>query len=291
MARRDTSFYYSFVVLPPDQRRAIVAVWDFCRAVDDAVDEKADSADVAAARIAAAAELAKWRRELAAAFDGGPIETTVARALVPHILAFNLPRRAFEDVIDGVEMDLDECRYATFDALQQYCLRVASAVGLICIEIFGYKDPRSREYALNLGVALQLTNILRDLGKDMGMGRLYLPQEDLLRCGVTEDALRAGGLSGSVRTLLTLEADRARDYYRRAALALPRIDARRLVAARIMGAIYFDLLRRIERSGYAVFGAAIRAPRWRKAAIAASVWMRSMLGLPVERSLAGAGPR
>ena len=291
MARRDTSFYYAFVVLPPDQRRAITAVWDFCRAVDDAVDEKAGSANRAAARSAAVAELAKWRRELAASFGGGPVETTVARNLVPHISAFNLPRRAFDDVIDGVEMDLDDRRYATFDDLHQYCLRVASAVGLICIEIFGYKDARCREYALNLGVALQLTNILRDLGKDLGVGRLYLPQEDLIGCGVTEDALRAGVVSGPVRRLLKLEAERARDYYRRAALTLPLIDRRRLVAARIMGAIYFDLLRRIERSGYAVFGPAIRAPRWRKALVAATVWMQSMLGIRVERFMAGANPR
>jgi phytoene synthase len=291
MARRDTSFYYSFVVLPSDQRRAIVAVWDFCRAVDDAVDEKAGMADRAAARAAAAAELAKWRRELAALFEGGPVDSTVALNLRPHVPAFKLPRRAFEDVIDGVEMDLDERRYATFDDLRQYCHRVASAVGLICIEIFGYKDARCREYALNLGVALQLTNILRDVGKDLGVGRLYLPQEDLVRFGVTEDALRAGVVSEPVRNLLTFEAERTRGYYRHAARALPPIDGRRLVAARIMGAIYFDLLRRIERSGYAVFGAPLRSPRWRKALTAATVWMRSMLGIPVERFLAGPHPK
>ncbi|MCX6544868.1 MAG: presqualene diphosphate synthase HpnD [Acidobacteria bacterium] len=291
MARRDTSFYYSFVVLPSDQRRAIVAVWDFCRAVDDAVDEKAGMADRAAARAAAAAELAKWRRELAALFEGGPVDSTVALNLRPHVHVFNLPRRAFEDVIDGVEMDLDERRYATFDDLRQYCHRVASAVGLICIEIFGYKDARCREYALNLGVALQLTNILRDVGKDLGVGRLYLPQEDLVRFGVTEDALRAGVVSEPVRNLLVFEAERTREYYRHAARALPPIDARRLVAARIMGAIYFDLLRRIERSGYAVFGAPLRATRGRKALIAATVWTQSMLGMPVERSLAGSHPK
>jgi phytoene synthase len=291
MARRDTSFYYSFVVLPSDQRRAILAVWDFCRAVDDAVDEKTELADGAAARTAVSAELARWRRELAAAFDGSPVETTVARNLAPHIPVFNLPRRAFDDVIDGVEMDLDDRRYATFEDLLQYCLRVASAVGLICIEIFGYQDDRCRDYAIDLGVALQLTNILRDLGKDLKAGRLYLPQDDLVRCGVTEDALRAGIVSEPVRHLLELEAVRARDYYRRAARALPAIDARRLVAARIMGAIYFDLLRRIEHSGYAVFGPVIRASRWRKGLIAASVWTQSMLGLPVERTMARADPR
>jgi len=287
MARRDTSFYYSFVVLPPEQRRAIVAVWDFCRAVDDAVDETAGHQDQAIARAAAAAELARWRRELAAAFEGKPVETTVAQNLTPHIQAFKLPRKAFEDVIDGVEMDLVERRYATFDDLHQYCLRVASAVGLICIEIFGYRDNHCREYAVNLGVALQLTNILRDLGKDLKLGRLYLPLEDLALCGVTEAALGAGVVSEPVRRLLSLEAERAHDYYRRAARLLPAVDRRRLVAARIMGAIYFDLLRRIERSGFAVFGPAIRAPRWRKALLAWRVWIQSMLGLPVEHPTAG----
>ncbi|MEI6666767.1 MAG: presqualene diphosphate synthase HpnD [Acidobacteriota bacterium] len=291
MARRDTSFYYSFVVLPADQRRAIIAVWDFCRAVDDAVDETAGFEDPAAAKRAAAAELAAWRSDLAAAFDGGPCRSTVARNLVPQIAAFHLPRAAFEDVIAGVEMDLEDRRYATFEQLHQYCLRVASAVGLICIEIFGYRDPAARQYAIHLGVALQLTNILRDLGKDLRLGRLYLPLEDLVRCGVTEDMLRDGIVSEPVRRLLTLEAERARQYYQRASAALPETDARRLVAARIMSAIYFDLLRRVERSGYAVFDTPIRAPRWRKAQIAAIAWLRCMLGLRVEPSIVGSPPR
>ena len=279
MTTRDTNFYYSFLVLPPRQRRAIVAVWDFCRAVDDAVDEKASGTDREAARRAAASELCSWRRELAACYDGGPVHTAEAEQLRPHIAAFRLPREKFEEVIEGVEMDLDDRRYETFEDLRQYCLRVASAVGLICIEIFGYRDPRSREYAMQLGVALQMTNILRDLGKDLRIGRLYLPREDLLRFHVSEDDLRAGVVTPPVRSLLAFEAARARDHYGRADRALPKIDSRRLVAARIMGAIYFNLLTRIERSGFAVFGPTIRAPRWRKAAIAAATWLRTMAGL------------
>ena len=287
MARRDTNFYYAFVFLPPDKRRAIVAVWDFCRAVDDAVDEKAGSADRAAARAAAAAEIAWWRRELAACFDGRPVESAEARHLVPVIAAFRLSREPFDAVIDGVEMDLEDRRYATFEDLRQYCLRVASAVGLICIEIFRHRDAGSREYALDLGVALQMTNIIRDVGKDLAVGRVYLPQEDLARFGVTEDDLRAGVVTAAVRQLLEHQTGRARDFYRRARLALPRRDRRRLVAARIMGAIYYDLLQRIERGGYNVFGQTIRASRGRKAVLAASVWVRTMLGLQVEPWRAG----
>ena len=177
MARK-TSFYYSFLVLPAEQRRAIVAVWDFCRAVDDAVDEEpAASAGLPSGRDA----VAFWREELARAFDGGAPRTSQGRRLQPFIAAFGLPRQAFEDVIDGVAMDLDTTRYATFDDLFEYCRRVASAVGLICIRIFGCTSARACEYALNLGVALQLTNILRDVGGDLAKGRVYLPLEDLRR--------------------------------------------------------------------------------------------------------------
>ena len=173
---RDTSFYYSFLVLPADKRRAIVAVWDFCRAVDDAVDE-AEGGN-------AAAEVTRWREELARCFDGGTPQTPQGRALQPLIGAFNLPRPAFEALIEGVEMDLHTTRYATFADLYRYCIRVASAVGLMCVEIFGCKDPASRQYAIDLGVALQLTNILRDVPGDLERGRVYIPTEDLARFGV-----------------------------------------------------------------------------------------------------------
>ncbi|MCX6549882.1 MAG: squalene/phytoene synthase family protein, partial [Acidobacteria bacterium] len=230
-------------------------------------------------REAAAAELARWRAELDACFAGGACTTEQGRQLAAHVAAFRLPRAAFDDVISGVEMDLDRRRFRSFEELRQYGLRVASAVGLICIEIFGYTDDRCRQYAVDLGLALQLTNILRDLGHDLRDGRLYLPQEDLDRFNVTEDDLRQGVVTGPVHALLDFEARRAREYFALAAAGLPRADARRLVAARIMGAIYFNLLERIERSNFQVFEATIRAPRWRKALLAATTWASTMVGL------------
>jgi phytoene synthase len=274
---RDTNFYYSFLVLPPEKRRALVAVWDFCRAVDDAVDEAA-SAD------AACAELNRWRAEVAACFEGRPPETPQGRALAPLVGRFTLPRQAFDDLIDGVQMDLGDRRYETFDDLYEYCIRVASAVGLMCLEIFGYEDPSARQYAIDLGVALQLTNILRDIPGDLARGRVYLPQADLRRHGVTEDDLRreaaaagSGVKSEAVRRLLEAQAERAWAYYARAARGLPRRDARRLVAAEIMGAIYKAILRRIQRQHYDVFSRVIRIPRPRRAFIAAATWLRTSI--------------
>jgi phytoene synthase len=277
---RDTNFYYSFLVLPADKRRAIVAVWDFCRAVDDAVDEAGSAPG------GAGSELARWRTELAAAFDGGSPQTSQGRALAPLVTHFRLPRSAFDALIEGVEMDLDHRRYETFAELYEYCIRVASAVGLICLEIFGYRDPKARQYAIDLGVALQLTNILRDVPGDFAQGRLYLPLEDLRRHGVSEEDIAAetaaagGGVrSPRVKALLRDEGKRAREYYARAAAGLPRGDARRLVAAEIMGAIYRRILDRIEAADYDVFSAVVRIPRPQRALIAATTWARTAVGL------------
>ena len=273
---RDTNFYYSFLVLPREKRDAIVAVWDFCRAVDDAADEAA-SADGARA----AAAVSSWRRELAACYDGSP-STPQGQALAPLVARFNLPRDAFEALIDGVEMDVQPRTYETFDDLYEYCIRVASAVGLICLEIFGYRDPKAKHYATDLGVALQLTNILRDVPEDLGRGRVYIPQEDMRRFACTEQDLRreaqlSGGIrSEAVKALLKHQAERARDYYGRAARALPAEDARSLVAAEIMGAIYQAILDRIEMLDYDVFTAVVRIPRPRRAFIAAATWARTL---------------
>ena len=273
---RDTSFYYSFLVLPADKRRAIVAVWDFCRAVDDAVDEAPEGTHEARVR--------EWREELARCFDGGEPQTPQGRALQPLIAAFNLPRPAFEALIEGVEMDLHTTRYATFADLYQYCIRVASAVGLMCVEIFGCKDPASKQYAIDLGVALQLTNILRDVPGDLERGRVYIPLEDFARFKCHEgdigaEAMHAGhGVrSAAVKQLLAFQAQRAREYYRKADAILPRRDARRLVAARIMGAIYRGILSRIEAADYDVFSSVIRVPRQRRALIAAATWARTAI--------------
>jgi 15-cis-phytoene synthase len=270
---RDTSFYYAFLVLPPRKRTAMVAVWDFCRAVDDAVDET-DSLDKAAD------ELGSWRAELDATFGASTPRTWQGRALQPFVREFNLPRKPFDELIDGVEMDLAHARYATFDALAEYCRRVASSVGLICVEIFGYSDPRTRSYAVHLGMALQLTNIVRDIAADLRRGRIYLPAEDLARFGVSEDDLRAGQVTSAVQALLKFECTRAREYYLRAAADLPPPDAHSLLAAEIMGAIYYEILQRIERAGYDVFGRRIRVPRPYRAVIALRIWLRTMLGIP-----------
>ncbi len=272
---RDTSFYYSFLVLPAEKRRAIVAVWDFCRAVDDEVDEAREGR----------ASLQRWRQELDACYatDSPNLVTPQGRALRPFIRHFNLPRGAFKDLIDGVEMDLTQTRYPTFADLHQYCLRVASAVGLVSVEIFGYRDPATRTYASELGVALQLTNILRDVPVDFARGRIYIPMEDLDRFGVTEADLRAACAAGRgvpstrMRDLLADQAARARRYYARARVALPREDAHRLVAAEIMSGIYRGILTRIERSGYDVFTKPVRVPRPARAWIAATTWARTRL--------------
>jgi phytoene synthase len=267
---RDTSFSYSFVVLPAGQRRGIGAVWDFCRAVDDAVDEAVDKAT-------AAVEVTKWRAEVGRLFGAEQPQTTQARDLKPFVAMFSLSREPFDDLVDGVEMDLQRSRYETFDELIGYCRRVASAVGVMCIEVFGCRDSRSREYAFNLGLALQLTNIIRDIKADLQQGRIYLPQEDLRKFGVTEAALAAGELTEPLRQLLAYECQRARHFFAAAAQAMPPAESRKLVAAEIMGGIYFEILQRIEQRGYDVFTERVRVPKLVRARIAVQTWALSQL--------------
>lgn len=267
---RDTSFSYSFVVLPAEQRRAIGVVWDFCRAVDDAVDEAVNVET-------AASEVIKWRAEVARMFGPDQPETSQARALKPYVAMFSLSRQPFDDLVDGVEMDLRGSRYETFDELIGYCRRVASAVGLMCIEVFGCRDSRSRDYAFNLGLALQVTNIVRDIKADLQQGRIYLPQEDLARFGVTEADLAAGKMTDPVRTLIAHECQRARHFFTAARQAMPPDESRKLVAAEIMGGIYFEILQRIERRGYDVFTERVRVPKFARARIAIQIWALSQL--------------
>jgi len=268
MAARKTSFYYSFLVLPPDQRRAIIAVWDFCRAVDDAVDES-DGTGGMSPREA----VQYWRRELARCFDNEPPLSPQGQRLQPFVRPFELPRQAFEDVIDGVAMDLDHTRYETFDDLFEYCRRVASAVGMICIRIFRCQSPASAEYALYLGVALQLTNIIRDVKADLQCGRLYLPMEDLRATGCSVEELATGQVTEPVKRLLAFECERAHEYYRKAVAVRPNADRRRLVAAEIMRAVYSETLARIERRGYDVFASRVRVPKPFQAMIALRQWL------------------
>jgi phytoene synthase len=238
--------------------------------VDDAVDEPAaQGGGMSAGREA----VCFWRAELARCYEGATPATPQGRRLQPFVRQFDLPRPAFEDVVEGVAMDLEATRYATFDELFEYCRRVASAVGMICIRIFGCRNPGSRDYALNLGVALQLTNILRDVKTDLDRGRVYLPLQDLAQFGCTVDDLAAGVVTDPVRRLMAFECERARLFYSRALAARPEEDRRRLVAADIMRAVYFETLRRIERAGYDVFSVRRRVPRPRQALIALRHWL------------------
>ncbi len=267
---RDTSFSYSFLVLPAEQRRAIGVVWDFCRAVDDAVDE-AESPAIAAEAVQ------KWRAEVGRLFGDETPATAQSRNLKPCVEAFSLSRQPFDDLVDGVEMDLHRNRYETFDELVGYCRRVASAVGVMCIEVFGCRDSQSREYAFNLGLALQVTNIIRDVAADLKQGRIYIPREDMARFGVGEDDLAAGVVTEPVRALLAHQCQRARHFFTAARQAMPPAEGRRLVAAEIMGGIYFEILQRIERRGYDVFTERIRVPKFARARIALQIYALSQL--------------
>jgi 15-cis-phytoene synthase len=271
--RSRSNFYYGFLALPRRRREALYAVYAFCRTVDDIADlGQARGEEPAALR----RELARWRQEVARCFaPRGEPEHPIARRLQAAVRAFPIPREALEAIIDGVESDLEQRTYETAEDLYPYCYRVASAVGLCAIEIFGYTDPRARQYAIDLGTALQLTNIVRDVGADAQAGRVYLPQEDLRAFGVTADDLRDGRYSEAFVRLMEREAERARHFYRAAWASYPLTDARSLVPAEIMGRIYFALLREIEARRFRVFGERVALPARRKVAVALGCWLRA----------------
>jgi 15-cis-phytoene synthase len=243
-AQSGSSFYYSFLFLPPARRRAITALYAFCREVDDVVDEIADPS-------VASAKLAWWRHEIANTF-AGTAQHPVARALMPVVASYALPEAHFQTVIDGMAMDLEQSRYLDFAALEQYCHRVAGVVGLMSAEIFGYSQPGTRTYARDLGIAFQLTNIVRDVGEDARRGRIYLPQEDLARFGVAPSSLQGGEATDGFRALMAFETERARTWYARAYAALDPRDRRAQRAGLIMAAIYRTLLDEIARDGFEV---------------------------------------
>ena len=243
-AQSGSSFYYSFLFLPPPRRRAITALYAFCREVDDVVDEVPDPG---VARV----KLAWWRQEIARAFDGTP-QHPVAQALVPVVREFALPPDQFATIIDGMAMDLEQSRYLDFPALELYCHRVAGVVGLMSAEIFGYADPQTKSYARDLGVAFQLTNICRDVGEDARRGRIYLPQDDLARFDVTPSSLLRAEYSQAFRDLMAFEVDRAQQWYARALGQLPPADRKAQRPGLIMAAIYRTLLNEIARDRYRV---------------------------------------
>jgi 15-cis-phytoene synthase len=259
-AKSGSSFYYSFRLLPPERRVAINALYAFCREVDDVVDEVSD-ANVARAK------LAWWRAEVAAIYAGVP-QHPVAVALVPAVRRYGLRQADLQTVIDGMQMDLDKVRYVDFAELETYCDRVAGAVGLMSAEIFGYEDPATRGYARDLGIAFQLTNIIRDVGEDARRGRIYLPQDELARFGVApSDVLRAKASPAFV-DLMRFEVDRARGWYDRALAKLPPRDRHAQRAGLAMAAIYRTLLDEIARDGYRVLDRRIALTPLRKLWIA-----------------------
>jgi len=265
-----SNFYYSFLFLPGARRDAMYTVYAFCKAVDSAVDEPPAGSDPKE-------ELRRWRAELDACYGGEPT-WPIMISLAHHVKQLHIPKAYFEELIKGVEMDITTTRYATFDELSVYCYRVASVVGLICLHIFGPTSPHAQDYAVDLGMAFQITNILRDIGTDAEQGRIYLPQDDLAKFRYAEADLLARKDQPQLHELITFEAARARDYYVRAQAALdclPAADRRALSVAEIMRAVYSRILQRIDSPGHQVFGPRARLSTSHRLALAAGVWLRS----------------
>ena len=261
-----SSFYYSFLFLPPLRRRAITALYAFCREVDDVVDECHDQQ-------LAAIKLAWWREEVAKLYAGTP-EHPVTRALLPLLGDFNLPQEHLQEIINGMEMDLGEVRYADFTALSLYCYRVASVVGLLTVEIFGFQDRQTLKYAHDLGMAFQLTNIIRDVGEDARRGRIYLPQDELERFGVPLADILATRDSENFRKLMAFQIERAEHYYAEAMNKLPASDRKTQRPGLIMAAIYRTLLDEIKRDDCPVMNQHISLPPLRKLWIACRTWLK-----------------
>ena len=266
-ARSGSSFYYSFLFLPPERRRAITALYAFCREVDDIVDE---ATDPGLARV----RLEWWRGEIDALYAGRPSHP-VTLALAPHLEAFDLSRPHLMDIIAGMQMDLDQTRYLDYEGLRLYCHRVAGVVGLLAAGIFGLTDPATRDYAARLGLALQLTNIIRDVGEDARRGRIYLPIDELQRFEVTPHEILSATSSDRFVNLMRFQQQRARETYREAYALLPAADRRSQRPGLIMSAIYLALLEEIGRDGFRVLDHRVSLTPVRKLWIAWRTWTRA----------------
>ncbi len=262
-----SNFFVSFLFLPRRKRNAIYAVYAFCRVVDDSVDEASDPREKERG-------LNRWRHYLEDAYRGR-VTHPVMISLIRAIEEFDLPKEYFLELLEGVAMDLTHTRYATFDQLQGYCYRVASVVGLLCIRIFGYRDPGTPAYAENLGMALQLTNILRDVGKDAAKGRVYLPQEDMQRFRVSEQDVLDGRMPMAFKKLMEFQCDRAESFYRKAQEAWRASELPTLFPALIMKTVYHRLLEKIRACDYDVYRNELSLPRWEKFCIAIKIYLRA----------------
>jgi len=266
-AAAGSSFSYAFLFLPPERRRAITALYAFCREVDDVVDECSDAA-------LARAKLDWWRGEVERLFRGQP-QHPVTRALAPLAATYGIRAEPLHEIVSGVALDLERVRYVDFAALERYCHQVAGVVGVLAAHIFGYRDPRTLEYAHTLGIAFQLTNILRDVGEDARRDRIYLPLEDLARHGVAPDEILEARHSDRFAALMRFEKARAEAHYERALAALPREDRRAQLPGLIMAAIYRTLLDEIERGGFRVLDRRTALTPLRKWWIATRTWLRA----------------
>ena len=264
-AASGSSFYYSFLFLPPERRRAITALYAFCREVDDVVDE-CDDAQLARTT------LAWWRSEVGNLVAGNP-QHPVTRALAPAVAPFGITAGRLNEIIDGMEMDLAQTRYLDWPGLERYCYLVASVVGILAAGIFGYRDPRTLEYARDLGIAFQLTNIIRDVGEDARKNRIYLPMDELKAFGVPAADILNRRASGAFDRLMRHQAERAREYYARALAALPAEDRGAQRPGLIMAAIYRTLLAEIERDGFRVLNQRVSLTPLRKFWIAWKTWL------------------
>jgi phytoene synthase len=264
-AASGSSFYYSFLFLPPERRRAITALYAFCREVDDVVDECSDDQ-------IARTKLAWWRVEIGKLFQGEPAHP-VTKALQPFIDAFGIKQQQLNEIVDGMEMDLTQTRYLDFAGLERYCYHVAGAVGLLAAGIFGYSNPRTLEYAKNLGTAFQLTNIIRDVGEDARKNRIYLPMDELKHFEVRAADILESRTSENFLRLMKFQSERANSFYAKAMAALPSEDRRAQRAGLIMAAIYRATLAEIEQEGFKVLTQRTSLTPLRKLWLAWKTWI------------------
>lgn len=262
-----SSFYYAFTLLPSPKREAMNTVYAFCRQTDDIIDEGTEPAETKAEK------LRRWRLELEKSVNGES-SFQLMNKLSKTISQFNIPQQPFFDLIKGMEMDLTYNRYNTFEDLKLYCYRVASTVGLMCIEIFGYKHSSAKDFAVDLGIALQLTNILRDIKKDAQNGRIYIPLEDLERFNYSSEELLNGIYNENFRSLMEFEVLRAKEYFIKASRSLNLDDKASMFAARAMQHIYYKLLRKIIEADYNVYSNNIKVTKFEKVGISLGVWAK-----------------
>ncbi|MDZ4711709.1 MAG: squalene/phytoene synthase family protein [bacterium] len=270
-AKSKSSFLYSFSLLPKEKNDAINTVYAFCRKTDDIVDDENESEEKKFFQIK------EWRNEFEKALKSGDSKYSILNSVNRIIKRFNIPVEPFFDLIKGMEMDLRKKRYNTFGELVDYCFNVASTVGLMCIEIFGYNNPKTKDFAINLGIALQLTNILRDIKSDAKQGRIYIPAEDLKKFNYSESDLMSFTYNENFIKLMKYECERAASYYEKANSYLTKEDKGLMFAARIMEHIYFRVLKIIVKKNYNIFDNRVRVSKLKKLYITAGVFVKYKL--------------